>query len=523
MSTRISKSAYIRGLQCYKSLYLEKYHRELKVVSESAQGLIRNGYLVGEAARGLFPGGVLIPYIPRQDGQDEQVRLTLEAIESGAEVIYEAAFLFDGAFTKVDILCKEDSGSGWSIHEVKSGTSADPSYLEDIAFQYHVVTGSGLPISTANLVYINSEYIRQGELDLNELFTRLDVTPFAVEKGEFVVEELARQHAILAGEMPEQSIGMFCASPYECEYKGHCWSHIPVDSVFDLKGNGIKKDDLYGKDIVRQADIPADILKRMNAKQRQQVEATINQANSYNEKAVMTFLDRLKFPLSLFDVETFSTPIPMYDGMKPYQQTAFQYSLHVINADGSVQHREFLAEPGIDPRQHFIESLSANMPQEGSVVAYNMSFEKGVLAGLAQRFPEYQELVACWVAGMVDLMVPFRQRDIYFWRMKGSYSIKYVLPALVPELSYKDFEITNGAAAMEAYHEMCAVRFDVEKLAVIRRNLLKYCHLDTFAMVRLIEALRVLVASGLEAFEGPLEEAVEMAHVETTLEDLVVV
>lgn len=522
MTIRISKSLYVRGLQCHKGIYLERHNRELKVVSESAQGLIRNGHLVGEAARGLFPGGVLIPYIPRQDGQDEQVRLTLEAIESGAEVIYEAAFVFDGAFTKVDILCKEDNGNGWSIHEVKSGTSADPSYLEDVAFQYYVVTGAGVPISTANLIHINSEYVRHGDLNLSELFTRQDVTVFAMEREGFIVEELDRQRAMLAGEMPEQCIGTLCMTPNMCEYKGHCWSHIPEDSVFDLKGNGVKKDDLYGKGIIRQADIPADIMKRMNAKQRQQVEATINQANSYNGKAVMTFLDRLKFPLSLFDVETFTTPIPMYDGMKPYQQTAFQYSLHVLQLDGSIQHHEFLAEPGIDPRESFIKSLAANMPHDGIVVAYNMSFEKGILAGLAKRFPEHEVVVANWVAGMVDLMVPFRQRDVYFWQMKGSYSIKYVLPSLVPELSYKGFEVANGSAAMEAYHEMCAVKHDTKKLAEIRANLLKYCHLDTYAMVRLIEALRVMVDRGLAAFEGELEVVVEKDLEETPLDDLVV-
>jgi len=490
MSIRISKSSYIRGLHCPKSLFLEKYHRELKVVSEATKSLFRNGTMVGEVARGLFPGGVMIPNIPDKNGQDKQIRLTLEAIESEVEVIYEAAFLYDGAFTKLDILKKGEGGDGWEIHEVKSGTSASPVYLEDVAFQYHVVTGAGLHVSSVNLLYINNQYIRQGDLDLHELFASEDATQFSVERTTFVVEELARQRAILTGEIPEQGIEKHCSNPYECEYQAHCWQHVPEDSVFDIRGNGIDKFALYNQGIVKQADIPAEVLVLMNAKQRQQVEATISKENSINVEAIKGFLGGLEFPICLFDVETFTSPIPLYDGLKPYQQTPFQYSLHVVEENDDIRHHEFLAQPGIDPRGPFIESLAAHMPVDGCVMAFNKSFETGILQDMAKRFPQHEALVSNWVGGMVDLMVPFRQRDVYCWQMKGSYSIKYVLPALVPELTYEGFEIANGSAAMEAYHSMCKVKDDAEKLTGIRANLLRYCQLDTYAMVRIVEVLK---------------------------------
>lgn len=491
---RISKSLYIRGLQCLKSLYMEKHNRELKVISERTQSLFDNGNLVGDTARDLFPGGVLIPYIPYtpgKSGQAEQVRLTNEAMASGATVIYEAAFLHNGAFSKVDILVK--SKGGWNIYEVKSGTTPDPIYLEDIAFQYHVLTGAEISVKSAFLVYINNQYVRQGELDLKELFTREDVTQFARGREPFVIAELSRQRAILSGGMPECGIGKQCTNPYDCDFMAHCWAHIPEDSVFDLKGNGIDKYALYGQGIVKQADIPVEILAGMSAKQRQQVEATIRKENSIDTQAIRAFLNGLQFPLCLFDVETFISPIPLYDEMKPYQQTAFQYSLHVIEVSGDIRHHGFLSEPGIDPRRPFIESLTAHMPVDGSVVAFNKSFECGILQALAKRFPEYGDYVNQWVAGMVDLMVPFRQRDIYIWQMKGSYSIKFVLPALCPELSYDGLEIANGQAAMDAYNDMCKTKNDPEKLATIRANLLQYCYLDTFGMVRIIEELRGIV------------------------------
>ena len=490
MSTRISKSAYIRGLQCYKSLYLEKYHRELKVVSEATQSLFRNGNLVCDLARGLFPGGIMIPNMPGKQGQDKQLRLTQEAIESGATVIYEAAFLYSGAFAKLDVLTRGEEGDGWEIHEVKSGTSVSTVYREDIAFQYHVVTGAGLQVTSVNLLYINNQYIRQGDIDLHGLFTSEDATQFAQERTIFVVEELARQRAIFTGEMLEPGIGKHCTNPYECEYQAHCWQHVPEDSVFDIRGNGIDKFALYNQGIVKQADIPAEVLALMNAKQRQQVEATISKENSINVEAIKGFLGGLESPICLFDVETFTSPIPLYDGLKPYQQTPFQYSLHVVEENGDIRHHEFLAQPGIDPRGPFIESLAAHMPVDGCVMAFNKSFETGILQGMAKRFPQHELLVSNWVGGMVDLMVPFRQRDVYCWQMKGSYSIKYVLPALVPELTYEGFEIANGRAAMEAYHSMCKVKDDAEKLTGIRANLLRYCQLDTYAMVRIIEVLK---------------------------------
>lgn len=491
MTKRISKSLYVRGLQCYKSLFLEKFNKELKVVSERTQSLFDNGNLVGDVAHELFPGGVMIPYIGGKGGQDKQIALTLEAIESGATVIYEAAFEYVGKFSKVDIIVKNTSGT-WSLYEVKSGTSVDLVYQEDIAFQYHILNNAGIALSAAYLVYINNQYIRDGELDLQQLFNIQDLTEFCIEREAFVIEEHKRQVAVLAGTMPKCDIGKQCDNPYECEFKGHCWSHIPEDSVFDIKGNGIDKFSLYNQGIVKQTDIPDSILGMMNQKQRQQVECTLNKMGSINPPAIRAFIDGLQFPLCNFDVETFISPIPLYDGMKPYQQTAFQYSLHIMDEAGNLEHYEFLAEPDIDPRQSFIESLAANMPTTGTVLAFNKSFETGVLQNLAKRFPEYGDQVNNWVSGMEDLMVPFRKRDVYFWRMKGSYSIKYVLPALCPELSYEGMEIANGQAAMDAYFVMCKAKHDAEKLAEIRANLLKYCHLDTYGMVRILEVLKGL-------------------------------
>jgi hypothetical protein len=480
----LSKSLFIRGLQCHKSLYLEKFHPELKgETSAATQALFDSGHRVGEAAHGLFPGGVLVPYI--ENDIAEQLRQTCEAMNNNTRVIYEASFQHDGIFVKADILRK--NRSGWELYEVKGGTSLKPVYVDDAALQYHVLTGAGVKVGKVFIAYINNGYVRNGELDVHQLFTCEDITAQVREKQPGIVEQLKEQRDMLNGKLPKIDIGPHCSDPYPCDYSEHCWQHIPADSVFDLHGNGVKPFKLYKEGIIRQKDIPLDML---NTKQRQQVQATLKKRNTIERGRIEAFLGTLKYPLYFLDFETFMSAIPLYDGAKPYQQLPFQYSLHYRKKKGGrLFHSEFLAEPGIDPRKPLVESLAADMPENACIMTYNMAFEKRVLSELAARYPEHRQKIDKWKDNIVDLMVPFRQRDLYYWQFKGSYSIKNVLPVLAPELSYEGLEIADGGAAMSAYHRMCAVKDDPKSLAKIRKDLLAYCKLDTLAMVRILDCL----------------------------------
>jgi hypothetical protein len=484
----LSKSLFIRGLQCHKSLFLEKFHPELKAeTSAETQALFDSGHRVGEAAHGLFPGGVLVPYI--ENDIAEQLRQTREAMKNGAQVIYEASFQHDDIFVKVDLLRKVRSG--WELYEVKGGTKLTPVYENDAALQYHVLTGAGVKVGKVFIAYINNGYVRNGDLDVRSLFTCQDITAQVKEKQPVVVEELEKQRRMLRGKKPEIDIGPHCSNPYPCDYSDHCWQHIPADSVFDLHGKGVNPFELYGQGIIRQKDIPRDML---NTKQHQQVQATLKQRNTIDRDRIEAFLGTLSYPLYFLDFETFMSAIPLYDGVKPYQHLPFQYSLHYQKKKGGrLYHSEFLAEPGIDPRRPLLERLLADVPEDVCILTYNMAFEKRVLSELAARYPEHQQKIDNWKENILDLMVPFRQRDVYYWQFKGSYSIKNVLPVVVPELSYTGLEIADGGAAMSAYHQMCAAWYDPEALEQIRCNLLAYCKLDTLAMVRILDCLGEMV------------------------------
>ena len=480
----LSKTLFIKGLQCHKALYLHKYHPELKdEVSDAKEALFSSGRDVGVFAQQLFPGGVEIPY----EGQSlsDQVKQTQSEIKKGTATIYEAAFGYKGAFCKVDILHK--GKRGWEIYEVKSSTGMKDVYYDDVAFQYYVLRSTGLPVSRASLVHINNQYVKDGDIEVDRLFTIQDLTEMAQEQESVVFEELQKQRKLLKGDLPDIDIGEYCANPYDCDFAGHCWSHIPKNSVFDLRDKGVNKFDLYRQGIIRMKDIPDDML---NFKQGIQVEGTLQKKNHIIKENIRDFLNSLWYPLYFLDFETFMPPIPLFDGTRPYQQIPFQYSLHYMEQQGGeLNHSEFLASPNYDPRKELTEKLINEIPDNVCVLAYNMSFEKSILEDLGSWFPEHSDRIEAIIGNMKDLMAPFRSKDYYLWKMNGSYSIKAVLPALIPELSYDEMEISDGGMAMNAYATMCETE-DPGELERIRKALLEYCRLDTLGMVRIVEKLR---------------------------------
>ena len=490
ISTYLSKSLFIRGLQCHKSLYLHKYHPDLKdKISEEQEALFQSGVNVGIYAQKLFTGGVEIPF--DDVSLSKQIQRTMIEIENGAKVIYEAAFSYDNVFVKVDILRKTDIG--WEIYEVKGSTGVKDVYYDDVSIQYYVLKGSGLSVSKAFLVHINNQYVRQGEIEVDKLFTIQDLSNDVIEKQKSIKHEIDKMRKMLKSQEPNIDIGEHCTDPYDCDFCGYCWKHIPEDSVFSLKGIGPNKFDLYRQGIIRLEDIPRDILPQS---QRIQLEGTLYKKNITNKVAVKEFLETLWFPICFLDFETtFMVPIPLYDETRPYQQVPFQYSLHYLEKENAeLQHYEYLAFAHVDPRKELLENLLSKIPKDACVLVYNKTFEIGVLNDLAKWFPEYSDQIGNIIQNIRDLMIPFRRKDIYCWEMEGSYSIKNVLPALVPKLSYNDMEISDGGMASNAWLSMWEIE-NLEETEKIRKALLEYCKLDTLAMVRIIEKFKTVCNS----------------------------
>jgi hypothetical protein len=480
----LSKSLILKGLQCQKALWLKKNPPDFELPPKpDLQALFRAGTEVGILAQQLFPGGVEVPF----EGLSfaEQLARTRQLINSGAQVIYEASFSFSAIFVKVDILVRD--GDAWQIHEVKMGTKVKDVNLDDVAVQHYVLNGCGLSVSKSFLVHIDNSYVRQGDIEVDKLFASEDISQQVLSRLQGMPEVVQELRATLREPAePTLDIGLHCNDPYECDFIPYCWQHIPEDSIFDLRGRGIDKFELYRQGIVRLVDAPLD---QLNGTQRFQAEATLERKDVTDREAVREFVDSLWYPLCHLDFETFDTPIPPFNGVRPYQKIPFQYSLHIQRQAGAEpEHYEYLAPPNVDPRRELIEQLLAAIPADACILTYNQAFEKSVLRELAKLFPDLAEAIEVRIANVRDLMLPFKRRDVYRWPMRGSYSIKQVLPALVPELSYAGMEIADGRAAMQAYREMCSLE-PGEDLERLRIAMLEYCRLDTLAMVRILEVL----------------------------------
>ncbi|MCR4950703.1 MAG: DUF2779 domain-containing protein [Solobacterium sp.] len=488
MSYYLSKSRYVSGLQCPKILWLRKNKPEVFDDSVMNQAVLDTGSEVGDLAMGLFGDYTEVPY----GDLSEMISETKKLLKKREKVICEASFSYNGLFCSVDIL-KNLGRKNVELYEVKSSTDIHDYYYDDVAFQYYVLKSLGYTVRKVCLVYINKEYVRHGDLDLQELLTIEDLTETAVASFDDVRDniEILRSYVRKRKE-EEKDISEDCFSPFLCGFFGYCGRHLPSPNVFDLSGVQRKTKLQYYKDgLVSFSDLEeAGCLKQNQA---MQVDYELHDRNDHIEKKqIQKFLSELTYPLYFLDFESFQPAVPLYDDSKPYEQIPFQYSLHYMKRkNGKLYHKEFLAYPYTDPRRELAERLCADIPKDVCVLAYNMSFEKARIKRLAELYPDLSEHLMCIYDNIRDLMIPFQKRWYYTKAMQGSYSVKYVLPALYPddpELDYHNLEgVHNGEEASSVFKQMMTM--DKETLEEYRHHLLKYCQLDTYAMVKVLTRL----------------------------------
>ncbi len=486
----LSKSSFIRGVQCEKHLYLYKYHyNEMDQLSEMQKAIFKRGTDVGKIAQQLFPGGIDASPESHLD-YDEAIILTSGLLNKKQKVIYEASFNFDDVLSVADIVINEKSGL--KVFEVKSSTSISETYIRDAALQYWVISNCGYKIKDFSITYINNQYIRKGELELEKLFISESVLEQILPLQKWVEEKIKRFKVVLNKKaIPKIDIGEHCYDPYVCGFYNYCRKHIPDNSVFDLSGVHLnKKYELYRNGIIKLKDIPDEFNLGKNA--RLQIQVYKSKKDLIDKTAIKDFLSDLNYPLYFMDFETFQPAVPMFDNSKPYQQIPFQYSLHYKKGKNSkVEHFEFLSDIDSDPRIKFVENLLRDTKGKGEILTYNKSFETQRLKEIAIAFPEYAKEIEERISRIKDLMLPFQKKFYYTNDMQGSYSIKSVLPALIPELSYESLEINDGGQASIAF-ESLFYETDFIRIDEIRKNLLAYCKLDTYAMVKLLEKLESL-------------------------------
>jgi hypothetical protein len=487
MPHRLSKSRYTAGVQCHKLLWW-KVHEPLAVELQPdkvLQDRFDQGMQVGTLARGRFPGGVLVD-LPH-DAYAKRVALTRTLLGDGATAIFEASFLADNTFVAVDVLTPKNGG--YHLTEVKSSSSQKEEHLADAAVQVYVLERSGIHITGVDVMHLNKECHFP---DLTNLFERTDVTEAVQPLLGKVGWEIDAQLEMLDGPLPEVAIGLQCHKPYECPFMERCWPKDP-DHIMRLYSIGpVKGCDFMLTGVNRISDLLPS--QKLNATQKRQIRA-MRERRRIVEPTLAKALEPFNCKLGFLDFETIQRAVPVWPGMAPHEQAPAQFSYHEDKGDGTYSHAQYLADGSHDARPELARAMIAATRGAEKVAMYS-SFEKTKIRGLQKSVPGLRDELEALEHKLIDLL-PVIRENVYHPDFLGSFSLKYVLHPLVPELTYDDLVIVDGLVASV---EIARLLFVAQKIAPeerdrVRQDLLDYCERDTWAMVKLLETLRELATT----------------------------
>lgn len=498
---KISKSRYVAGVQCLKRLHLQVHQPELAVIGDAARAIMDQGTQVGTLARRVFPGGVLVEADRKH--LSEALRQTRELLaNTEVPAIFEATFEHDGVLVRVDIL--ERRGTAFRMFEVKSSTDVKPLHTHDLGIQKYVLEGSGLSIEGAYVMHLSREYVYDGAVDsngsrrydLSRLFAVSEIEPVSAAT---ISRQLGDEFRILGNpEPPEIKPGRQCTDPYECEFYKFCNPDWPSNDVRSLPITDWKVARLRGRGVVSVDQLPDVFTLRSiyHFTEKECVFASSAKENTVSVKpGLASELATIRYPVCYLDFETLWPALPWFRGMRPYDHIVFQWSMHWEESPGAIfRHSEFLWDGDDDPRESFAQALCSAVAGANTIVVYNQTFESLRLAELAQWLPHYREALIEMRSKLWDLL-PVVRRNVYDPAFGGSYSLKRVLPALLPGMEYEKLEVSEGSQAGRVWIQLLSTDDPEERLR-LRRALLAYCAQDTLALARIIDALAKLAGAG---------------------------
>ena len=481
---RLSKSKLMAFSQCPKRLFLEVHKPHLKADSQGSLSRFEFGYQLNDLAQSL--------YDPKKKGElididfsnfDGAVEKTNSAI-AAKKPVFEAVIATDKELALVDVLLPSGTTKKktWAMIEVKSGGELKPYYETDLAFQLYTLRSSGLDVSKASVAYINKEFVYQGKGDYQGLLIEEDLTQSSIDQHSDIEQAISQAYKVLAKRKePQDQLGPHCKKPVACGFIDHCRgqgtpAQFPVEWLPGNLKNAIKSLIEDGAKDLR--DIPDDLL---NETQLRIKKCSLTGKAHFDKKGAKQEIAHLSLPAYFLDFETINLPIPIWKGTRPFQQVPFQYSLHKLKRTGDLDHHSFLDLSGKDPSSALAKQLVLDCGKKGPIFAYNASFEKRVIKELAERFSKQRSSLLAIIERIVDLL-PVVKKHYYHPSQKGSWSLKALLPAMIPYRSYSDLNgVQNGNEAMDAFIE--AMHAEPGRKNELHQELLEYCELDTMSLV----------------------------------------
>ncbi len=496
MQPYISKTQFLHYLQCPKYFWLEKHKPEVVEaieISDFEQQIIDQGIEVEQWARKLYPTGKLV------EGRElKAVDQTKKYLHEGSTVLFQATFLAEDLYVMVDILEWDKEGKFWVINEVKGTTSKEVKkevHYQDATFQKIVLEKAGYKVGRVQLIELNKEFVKQGDIDPVFLLQKTDISAeVAALEPEILLQIAEAKKLMELTTEPSNCECIYKSREHHCPTFAYCHPHVPEYSVHDICriGSSPKKlEEMIDSSWFEITDIPEEF--QLSPTQQPQVHVTRTNEVIIENKNIHRELSVIQFPIYFLDYETYPAAIPVFDGCHPFQQVPFQYSLHILaEPDSELIHKDFLHIEASNPMESLARKLREDIGDEGSVIVWNKKFEGKCNEDLALFIPELATFMHGINNRFYDLMEIFSKQLYVHKDFKGSYSIKAVLSVLVPELSYKGLEIRDGGMACSAWRQM-VFGFETESMKQkLATSLKKYCELDTMAMVQIFEVLSKL-------------------------------
>lgn len=480
----LSKSRITAWRQCPKRLWLQVYRRELLENSDQAQRVFQIGREVGEIAQLLCPNGILIE-------DDDNLAAAIVATKSALNMhpdrpLFEATFQHDGLLVRADVLLP--SKMGYRMTEVKSSTSVKPYHVEDCAVQAWVLKQNNIKLKSVELAHIDISFVYQGDGNYQGLLKCECLDSEIEELLDRVPLWISGARATLVEDEPCIEPGPQCDDPFECPFKAYCTRDMdmseepeyPLGVLYRMSSK--KKDELRALGYHDSRQVPSHFL---NEKQLMIQQVSKTGVPVFDSHAAKLEMNALPYPRYYLDFETIAFTVPRWADTSPFSpQVPFQWSCHIEYTPGLIRDEMFLDVSGNDPRRGCAESLINVLSNDGPVLVYSQQFEKGRITELAERFPDLAPVLLSINERIVDLL-PMARRHYYHPAMKGSWSIKAVLPTIAPDLGYDQLEVEDGEDAQNAYCEIVHLDTPKERRQELTQGLREYCKLDTLAMVRL--------------------------------------
>ena len=475
----LSKSSFVRSVQCLKSFHLYKHHYYLKdPLSKDKQAIFSRGIDVGQLAQQLFPGGTDVsPSSIREF--DKSVEHTKQLIDSGTTVIYEAAFIFNEVLVAVDLLVKENNQ--WFAFEVKSSLKISGAYVLDASLQYYVIKNCLPELEDFFIVTLNPDYGLNEELKIQELFRKKSVLVDAKRNLQFIENRIISAKTIIENpKIPDIKVGAHCFKPYVCDFFGSCWKSIPEKNIFSLNSLGIEKQmELYNegvidlKDVTNFSGIP-ELL-------QQQIKSYQQQTLIINKDKITDFIQEVNYPVAFFDIELYTPAVPVFNGTKPYQQLPFLFSVHLLNGQNlELKHDYFYAQPGNDPREDFVLACIEKLKDVNTIIVYDDNLERNVINALIKYFPQHQTALEKIRNKIIDIAPVFTQLNYFNPSSIGSFTLKNLSLKITGENLFDPLQISSGTQASYTYNALQKEENEILKKTA-EHDLVEYCKADTYA------------------------------------------